>query len=208
MPAPLLETKLYVPRPRRGLVPRPRLIERLDRGAAAKLDAGVRAGRLRQDDAAGRVAGGRTGAPTDDRSAAWVSLDRGDNDPGSFWTYVIAALRTRRPEVGARRARAPASPQPPPIRDGPHHAAQRPRRHRRATSCWCSTTTTSSSRASPGRLAFLLDHLPAAAAPGDREPRRSARCRWRGCARAASWSSSARPTCASRPTRPRRTSTR
>ena len=37
VPAPLLETKLYVPRSRRGLVPRPRLIERLDRGTASKL---------------------------------------------------------------------------------------------------------------------------------------------------------------------------
>ncbi len=35
--SPLLETKLYVPRPRRGLVPRPRLSERLDRGAESKL---------------------------------------------------------------------------------------------------------------------------------------------------------------------------
>jgi hypothetical protein len=32
--APLLETKLYVPRSRGGLVPRPRLSERLDRGTA------------------------------------------------------------------------------------------------------------------------------------------------------------------------------
>ena len=37
MPSPLLETKLYVPRSRRGLVPRPRLRERLDRGIASKL---------------------------------------------------------------------------------------------------------------------------------------------------------------------------
>jgi DNA-binding SARP family transcriptional activator len=37
MPAPLLETKLYVPRSRRALVPRPRLSERLDRGTASKL---------------------------------------------------------------------------------------------------------------------------------------------------------------------------
>ena len=35
--APLLETKLYVPKSRRGLVPRPRLSERLDRGAASTL---------------------------------------------------------------------------------------------------------------------------------------------------------------------------
>ena len=37
MPAALLETKFYVPRPRRGLVPRPRLGGRLDRGAASRL---------------------------------------------------------------------------------------------------------------------------------------------------------------------------
>ena len=35
--APLLEMKLYVPRPQGGLVPRPRLTERLDRGAESKL---------------------------------------------------------------------------------------------------------------------------------------------------------------------------
>jgi hypothetical protein len=37
VPAALLETKSYVPRPRRALVPRPRLSERLDRGSASKL---------------------------------------------------------------------------------------------------------------------------------------------------------------------------
>ena len=36
-PAALLEMKLYVPRSRRGLVPRPRLSKRLDRGTASKL---------------------------------------------------------------------------------------------------------------------------------------------------------------------------
>ena len=35
--SPLLETKLYAPRPRSGLVPRPRLTERLDRGTESKL---------------------------------------------------------------------------------------------------------------------------------------------------------------------------
>ena len=35
VPSPLLRTKLYVPRSRSGLVPRPRLSERLDPGAAA-----------------------------------------------------------------------------------------------------------------------------------------------------------------------------
>ena len=34
---PLLETKLYVPRLRRALVARPRLVERMNRGAESKL---------------------------------------------------------------------------------------------------------------------------------------------------------------------------
>ena len=37
MSTPLLETKLYLPRPRRGLVPRPRLQDRLHRGLASRL---------------------------------------------------------------------------------------------------------------------------------------------------------------------------
>src|ERR1700716_4147023 len=37
MVTPLLETKLYVPKWRRGLVPRRRLSDRLNRGAEAKL---------------------------------------------------------------------------------------------------------------------------------------------------------------------------
>ena len=37
MPSPLLETKLYIPRVRRGLVTRPRLGERLSRRGESKL---------------------------------------------------------------------------------------------------------------------------------------------------------------------------
>jgi LuxR family maltose regulon positive regulatory protein len=54
-------------------------------------------------------------APTDERSAAWLSLDRGDNHPASFWTYVIAALRTVAPGVGASALALLEASQPPPI---------------------------------------------------------------------------------------------
>ena len=37
MASPLLESKLFMPGPRRGLVPRPRLVEHLNRGVEAKL---------------------------------------------------------------------------------------------------------------------------------------------------------------------------
>jgi LuxR family transcriptional regulator, maltose regulon positive regulatory protein len=99
VPAPLLETKFFVPRSRGGL-PRPRLSERLDRGAASKLmlvsaPAGFGKTTLLTEWLAAGPA-----APTDERLVAWLSLDRGDNDPASFWTYVIAALRTVASGVG------------------------------------------------------------------------------------------------------------
>ena len=115
MPAPLLETKLYVPRPRRGLVPRPRLSQRLDRGTTLKLmlisaPAGFGKTTLLTEWLAAGPA-----APADDRLAAWLSLDRADNDPASFWTYVIAALQTVAPGVGESALTLLQAPQPPPI---------------------------------------------------------------------------------------------
>ena len=47
-------------------------------------------------------------------------------------------------------------------------------------------------------MAFLLDHLPPQVAPGASAPGPTPPCRWPGCGRAASWSRSAPPTCASR----------
>src|SRR5690348_268825 len=114
VPAPLLETKLYVPRPRRGLVSRPRLSQRLDRGTTAKLmlisaPAGFGKTTLLTEWLAG-LAG-----PADERLAAWLSLDRADNDPASFWTYVIAALQTVAPGVGESALTLLQAPQPPPL---------------------------------------------------------------------------------------------
>jgi LuxR family maltose regulon positive regulatory protein len=115
VPAPLLETKLYVPRPRPALVPRPRLSQRLDRGITSKLilisaPAGFGKTTLLTEWLAAGPA-----APADERLAAWLSLDRADNDPASFWTYVIAALQTVAPEVGASALTLLQAPQPPPI---------------------------------------------------------------------------------------------
>ena len=109
---PLLETKLYVPRLRRGLVARPRLIERLNRGAESKLTlisapAGFGKTTL--------LAEWLAAAPADGRSAAWLSLDQDDNEPGTFWTYLVAALQTVAPGVGATALSLLQGPQPPPI---------------------------------------------------------------------------------------------
>jgi LuxR family maltose regulon positive regulatory protein len=106
----LLETKLYVPRSPRGLVPRPRLSERLDRGAASTLmlvsaPAGFGKTTLLADWLA---------ASAGERSVAWVSLDAADTQPQSFWAYVIAALRTIAPGVGGDALALLQAPQPAP----------------------------------------------------------------------------------------------
>src|SRR5271165_6551228 len=114
-PAALLETKLYVPRSRRGLVPRPRLSEMLDRGTALKLTlVSAPAGFGKTTLLTEWLAAAAT-VPAGGRLVAWLSLDRGDNDPASFWTYVIAALRTVAPGVGESALSLLQASQPAPV---------------------------------------------------------------------------------------------
>ncbi|HEX3620830.1 MAG TPA: hypothetical protein VHT97_00785, partial [Acidimicrobiales bacterium] len=87
---PLVETKLYLPRQRRAVLARPRLRERLKRGAESALTlVSAPAGFGKTTVLTEWLAG----APAGRRSAAWVSLDQRDNDPALFWTYVVVALR-------------------------------------------------------------------------------------------------------------------
>ncbi len=111
----LLEMKVYVPKARRDLVPRPRLSERLDRGTTLKLTlisapAGFGKTTLLTSWLAARPAPAGGG-----RRVAWLSLDRADNDPATFWTYVIAALRTAAPGVGEAALALLQAPAPPPV---------------------------------------------------------------------------------------------
>jgi ATP/maltotriose-dependent transcriptional regulator MalT len=107
MAGPLLETKLHIPRWRRSLVARPRLSERLSRGAESALTlvsapAGFGKTTLLAEWLAVAAAG--------ERSVAWLSLDQRDNDPASFWTYLVAALNTGVPGEGAGALLQPPEP--------------------------------------------------------------------------------------------------
>jgi LuxR family maltose regulon positive regulatory protein len=109
MAGPLLETKLHIPRWRRSLVARPRLSERLSRGAESALTlvsapAGFGKTTLLAEWLAVAAAGGR--------SVAWLSLDQRDNDPALFWTYLVAALNTGAPAIGAGALALLRPPQP------------------------------------------------------------------------------------------------
>ena len=98
MARPLIATKLYVPKLRRGLVTRPRLTEQLRHGAESRLTlVSAPAGFGKTTVLAEWL--GET--PDDDRSVAWLSLDPSDNEPASFWTYVVTALQGAVPEVGS-----------------------------------------------------------------------------------------------------------
>ena len=87
-------TKLYVPPLRPGLVPRPRLVERLDRGLHGKLTL------LSAPAGFGKTTLIGEWLARLDRPAAWLSLDEGDNDPVQFLSYLVAALQQVEPGAG------------------------------------------------------------------------------------------------------------
>jgi LuxR family maltose regulon positive regulatory protein len=92
----LVLTKLWPPTTRAGLIPRADLKVLLQAGMGCKLCLiGAPAGfgkttllaQWRAEAGASQV--------------AWVSLEEADNDPTRFWVYVVEALRTVEPGVGA-----------------------------------------------------------------------------------------------------------
>ena len=115
MTTPLLTTKLYIPPLRPNLVPRLRLVERLN--------AGLRQGHRLTLVAAPAGFGkttllsewiSRRDEVTSPLPVAWLSLDEGDNDPARFFTYLIAALQQLGKDVGQATQSLLGSPQMPP----------------------------------------------------------------------------------------------
>jgi hypothetical protein len=119
MPAPLLTTRLSVPPVRREWVPRPRLFEQLDAGLGRRLrlvSAPPGFGKTMllsawvhtllpagSGDAASRPrpSGDGEDPGVRQRRVDWLALDKGDNDAGRFWSYLIASLQDVAENVGA-----------------------------------------------------------------------------------------------------------
>jgi LuxR family maltose regulon positive regulatory protein len=102
----MIAAKLYVPKLRRGLVARKRLSERLRRGAESRLTLVSAPAGFGKTTLLAEWLGEKAG---EDRSVAWLSLDLADNEPASFWTYVVTALQAVVPGVGSSAAELIAS---------------------------------------------------------------------------------------------------
>lgn len=107
MVTPLLVTKLYIPLIRPELVPRPRLIKRLNAGLCRKLTL-----------VSAPAGYGKTTLISEwlqqmDRPLTWISLDDGDNDPSRFLAYLAAALQRINSSWGQIVQELLCSPQPP-----------------------------------------------------------------------------------------------
>ena len=90
----LVQTKLFIPPVRPRLVPRLRMIQKLNAGLDGKLTL-----------ICAPAGFGKTTLISDwlqqtDLPVAWLSLDPDDNDPTRFFQYVIAALQTIDPTLG------------------------------------------------------------------------------------------------------------
>lgn len=90
----IVKTKLYIPPVRNNLVNRARLTRLLDEGMEARLTL------LCAPAGYGKSTALSEWARRHDRLAAWVSLDKQDDDWVQFWTYVTAAIQEKVPGFG------------------------------------------------------------------------------------------------------------
>jgi len=107
----LLATKLYLPWPQPGFVPRSRLVQELSEGLARGR------GLVCAPAGFGKTSLLADWARSDGRPVAWLGLDVGDNDPARFWRHALAALDQARPGI-AGRVGPVLGPPPPPTFEG------------------------------------------------------------------------------------------
>jgi LuxR family maltose regulon positive regulatory protein len=92
----LVGTKLFLPPLSPTLLPRPRIIHRLNDALAYKITL------LSSPAGSGKTTLLREWVSQSTRSVAWLSLAESDNDPVRFWSYIVAACQLVHSSVGKR----------------------------------------------------------------------------------------------------------
>ena len=111
MALPILATKFYIPPPPAKAVARSRLIKQLTEGLAT----GSKLTLISAPAGFGKSTLVSEWVMNSGRPVAWLSLDENDNDPARFLIYMIGALQTISPDLGAGLIDAVQSPQTPSI---------------------------------------------------------------------------------------------
>ena len=96
LPGPLVSTKLRAPAAGSGHRERPRISALLDRG----LEDGARLTLLSAPPGYGKTVAATGRLASRGPGCAWLSLDTADNDLARFVRYLVAALRSVRPDAG------------------------------------------------------------------------------------------------------------
>lgn len=119
----LLRTKLFAPSPRRNLVTRTRLLDKLSEALYPEVrltlvcaPAGFGKTTIVTDWLSRLILSSQTVASPPGMKNAWLTLDEMDNDPIRFWRYVDAALQSIDSRLGESIHPVLNAPQPPPFR--------------------------------------------------------------------------------------------
>lgn len=111
LPTPsLLETKLFAPKAKADLIPRPDLLAQLSKGLEVKLTL------LSAPAGFGKTSLLSSWQASTGVALAWVSLDTEDNDLENFWLYLCAALSKLEPNLTQASLVVLRSPEPAPIK--------------------------------------------------------------------------------------------
>lgn len=110
MPFEPLISKRLPPKERRGLIPRPRLLDALDAGISQHKLTVIAAGA-----GFGKTTLAAAWFASNPGRAVWLSLDASDNDPVQFWLYLLDALSMRSGVAASALMASLQTPQPPPI---------------------------------------------------------------------------------------------
>ena len=106
---PMRKTKFFIPKASKPIVARPRLVALLDKGIQLPLTI------LSAPAGFGKTTLVSEWVSSIDLPITWLSLDPGDDDPGRFFAYLIAALQKMNENIGSEIQSTLQSGQLPPL---------------------------------------------------------------------------------------------